>query len=451
MTDLRLEIDEDVILQSSEVERYGSKEVSLDEMVLTNKNIICVYSKSTGLFSKPETVVERIPLSTIRVANGKVQAKIFDSDDYGLGLQIFLKNGQREHFVFYDEKKELQRWEKKVCSIIGEEMPIQTPHVENCDTESSNVFEEAQYELKENIKKAQNDSPEKVVRFCSYCGTKLDVGARFCKNCGEAVLNGSAKASAPKEKEIESEVNPIKENPSERKTVYEGKIYKCPHCGEVMKSFSANCPSCGHEIRGSKASMSVQELAYKLEKIEAQEMQPFEPKKSVMKMVFDRDFNNEDELEEAQDRFDEQKASKKANLIINFSVPNTREDILEFMLLASSNINVKKGLDDEVTKAWLSKLEQVYEKARLLMGNKSDFAQIKYIYDKKKAEIKNRKFKGLAIASYIVGGYVMLFSVLALGDCAYGTFILLLLIGLGLLALGTKFIMIYNKNKRDSI
>ena len=85
------------------------------------------------------------------------------------------------------------------------------------------------------------------------------------------------------------------------------------------------------------------------------------------------------------------------------------------------------------------------------MGNKPDFAQIKYIYDKKKSEIKNRKFKGLAIASYIVGGYVMLFSILALGDCAYGTFILLLLIGLGLLALGTKFIMIYNRNKRDSI
>lgn len=54
MTDLRLEIDEEIILQSTEVERYGSIEVSLDEMVLTNKNIICVYNKSTGLFSKPD-------------------------------------------------------------------------------------------------------------------------------------------------------------------------------------------------------------------------------------------------------------------------------------------------------------------------------------------------------------------------------------------------------------
>lgn len=440
MTDLRLEMDEEIILQSTEVERYGSNEVSLDEMVLTNKNIICVYDKSTGLFSKPETIVERIPLSNIRVVNGKVQAMMFDNDDYGMGLQIFFKNGQREHFVFYDEKKELPRWEKKVCSLIGEvdvsaKAPIDEPSIES-DNHNEKKFAE---------------SNEKVVRFCSYCGTKLDVGARFCKNCGEAVVGGSVKADEPKQKKVEADESPIKENPTERKTVYEGKIYKCPHCGEIMKSFSANCPSCGNEIRGSKATTSVQELAHKLELIEAEQMPHFEEKKSVMKMVFGRDFNNEDELEEAQDRFDELKANKKANLIINFSVPNTREDILEFMLLASSNINIKKGLDDEVTKAWLSKLDQVYEKARLIMGNKPDFAQIKYIYDKKKSEIKNRKFKGLAIASYIVGGYVMLFSLLALGDCAYGTFILLLLVGLGILALGTKFIMIYNKNKRDII
>lgn len=439
MTDLRLEADEEIILQSTEIERYGSIEVSLDEMILTNKNIICVYDKSTGIFSKPETIVERIPLSNIRVVNDKVQAMMFDSDDYGMGLQVFFKNGQREHFVFYDEKRELPRWEKKICSLIC-----------GVNVSSNSYDEESPAESKPHKEKKVFESNEKVVRFCSYCGTKLDIGAKFCKNCGEAVLNGSAKVSESKEKETEPDDNPIKENPNERKTVYEGKIYKCPHCGEVMKSFSANCPSCGNEIRGSKASTSVQELAYKLEKIEAQEMQPFETKKSVMKMVFGRDFNNEDELEEAQDRFDEQKASKKANLIINFSVPNTREDILEFMLLASSNINVKKGLDDEVTKAWLSKLEQVYEKARLILGNKSEFAQIKYIYDKKKAEIKNRKFKGLAIASYIVGGYATFFSFLIFAESGFAGFIGLL-IGLGLLALGTKFIMIYNKNKRDSI
>ena len=84
------------------------------------------------------------------------------------------------------------------------------------------------------------------------------------------------------------------------------------------------------------------------------------------------------------------------------------------------------------------------------MGNKPDFAQIKYIYDKKKSEIKNRKFKGLAIASYIVGGYALLLSLLLFYESGFAGFIGIL-IGAGLMTLGTKFIMIYNKNKRDII
>jgi len=27
-------------------------------------------------------------------------------------------------------------------------------------------------------------------------------------------------------------------------------IYKCPSCGEILKSYTANCPACGFELRG---------------------------------------------------------------------------------------------------------------------------------------------------------------------------------------------------------
>lgn len=62
MVDLHLEADEGILLQATEVERYGRDEYSLDEMVLTNKYIICVYEKSNGLFSKSESITEKIPL-----------------------------------------------------------------------------------------------------------------------------------------------------------------------------------------------------------------------------------------------------------------------------------------------------------------------------------------------------------------------------------------------------
>ena len=156
----------------------------------------------------------------------------------------------------------------------------------------------------------------------------------------------------------------------------------------MLDAFRSHCPSCGYEIRDARSSSSVRELAQKLERIEAERMAPIEEKKSLIKMVFGKYFKEEDEVEEAQKRFEKHKRQQKTNLIINFSVPNTREDILEFMILASSNIDVKKGIDDEVSKAWLSKLDQVYEKAKLLMGNKPSFAQIKCIYDRKKANTK---------------------------------------------------------------
>ena len=56
MVDLHLEVDEGILLQATEVERYGRDEYSLDEMVLTNKYIICVYEKGNGLFAKSESI-----------------------------------------------------------------------------------------------------------------------------------------------------------------------------------------------------------------------------------------------------------------------------------------------------------------------------------------------------------------------------------------------------------
>ncbi len=227
------------------------------------------------------------------------------------------------------------------------------------------------------------------IQFCPYCGTKLDDGARFCKNCGEAIANNTQESQTLKYEQ------PIEGNPTERKTVYEGLVHKCPRCGEVLESFLTSCPTCGHEIRDVKSSSSVREFALKLEAISAQKMPVFEEKKSVMKILLGKDFKEEDEAKEALKRFESQKDNEKASLIINFSVPNSKEDIMEFMLLAASNIDVKQGVDDIVTKAWISKLDQVYQKAEITMSEHPDFVQIKGIYDRKNIELKNKRLKGV--------------------------------------------------------
>lgn len=364
MTDLKLDFDEEIILQSTEVERYGIKEQSLDEMVLTNKYIICVYGKSTGLFSKPEMVVEKIPLSTIKVVNGRAQVMSYDNDDYGLGLQVLFVSGHREHFLFYDEKKELPRWEKKICSLIGKDIVSSSSYTEESDIDGKPHYENTAFESKEN-----------VVRFCSYCGTKLDVGGRFCQNCGEAVVAGSVKSDAPNSKESDVEENSIKENPGERKTVYEGEIHKCPNCGDIIDAYETICEACGYEIRGRKAVSVVRELALKLEK--------------------------------TNDR------KAKEELIRNFYIPNTKEDIYEFFILATSNIKI--GSSD--SKAWFAKLEQAYQKAQITLGNTNEFEYFKSLYAKAEKENKTNFFFTLAKSGYFwalvfaaIGGIMCIFN-----------------------------------------
>lgn len=224
------------------------------------------------------------------------------------------------------------------------------------------------------------------------------------QKCGEAINKDSQEADKYNQK--------FRRSQTKREIVYEGNIHKCPNCGEVMEAFLTICPSCGHEFRDVSAPSSVRELAEKLESISAQKMPDYEEKNSIMKMVFGKDFKAEDEAEKALERFESQKNEEKASLISNYPVPNSKEDIMEFMILASSNIDPKKDLDDVVIKAWISKLDQVYQRAELSMGNQPDFLQIKSIYDRKKNEIKKKKQRGYIIGIGCVVGYIFLMGLL---------------------------------------
>lgn len=168
--------------------------------------------------------------------------------------------------------------------------------------------------------------------FCINCGQELAEGAKFCANCGKAVG-----ASHNRAKE-------------QRKTVYDGELHKCPNCGERLDSFVTACPACGYELRGAKTTSVVNELAQKLERTESVE--------------------------------------QKIELIRNFYIPNTKEDIYEFFILATSNMSTG-GYSVE---AWYSKLEQAYQKAKLSFGNTPEFQYLSQLYSKAKKQQKAQSF-----------------------------------------------------------
>lgn len=168
--------------------------------------------------------------------------------------------------------------------------------------------------------------------FCTNCGRELNEGANFCANCGKKVSGAQTRVE------------------EQRKTVYDGELHKCPNCGERLGSFVTVCPTCGYELRGARATTVVSELAMKLEQIESIE--------------------------------------QKIDLIRNFCIPNTKEDICEFFILATSNMSAG-GYDAE---AWYAKLEQAYQKAKLSFGNTSEFQYLDQLYN---TAIKKQKTKSL--------------------------------------------------------
>lgn len=169
--------------------------------------------------------------------------------------------------------------------------------------------------------------------YCPKCGTPLVNGAAFCSACGAAAVQKDAR----------------------REEVYEGVVRRCPNCGEILNAFSATCPSCGFELRGVEASGRVNNLAIKLESID--------------------------------------NAEEKNNLIRNFYIPNTKEDIYEFFILATSNIEA----GGESTDAWYAKLDQAYKKASLVFGEGEEFERLKELYSKTdRARIIKKSFTSIS-------------------------------------------------------
>ena len=215
--------------------------------------------------------------------------------------------------------------------------------------------------------------------YCTKCGVELYEGAKFCQKCGYPTNGG------------------IGEN-NRRQSEYAGKTYTCPRCGEIINSFELNCPACGYELRGSKASSAVREFALKLEAIELR--REYEKPRGILSTIASSGHIS---------KTDEQKIS----LIRSFSVPNTKEDIFEFMILASSNIDAKLyGITNysimtvsqrEVSDAWYAKFEQAYEKAKISLGNTEDFSRITDIYKKTHKRIQREKLKQPTIFISMLG------------------------------------------------
>ena len=439
MIQLSLDAEEGIILSEEDVNWItNTKTVLLDRLVLTNKNIYLLYKKSMGLFAGSTDECNQYSLKDIKIINGQPMVGQIKKDDYGMCLQI--------QFVQEEAIFAFESWGRKKCSewvnaiykqITGTEAPVPEKAsffgdlsgikstIANVAGQAvgtvSNAAGSTMGTVSSMAKQAANDAsmsfnaakehfqneqqtnqtpvftipsvPQPVQTpnsFCPNCGTKIVPGTKFCPSCGTPV--GSTQSSPQQSFE---QVPPIPSNqmdtainPGNRQQEYAGTVLKCPNCGAAISQTTAICPACGYHITGQAAVSSVQSFANQLMALEARR------KGAGLGQLLGMSANPVD--------------TQKLALIRSFPIPNTIDDIQEFMMLAIANIDVKlskntltkklqsKGSMSEtsmtmpttISDAWVSKMQQAYQKALVAFPDEPIFQTVKQMYIDKMTELK---------------------------------------------------------------
>lgn len=154
--------------------------------------------------------------------------------------------------------------------------------------------------------------------FCSNCGNELSSDAKFCANCGIAVRGGS--------------------DGSQRIQKFSGEIKKCPSCGSVLPSGVLKCSECGYEIRDAQASNAAIDFFNKINNAQSEQ--------------------------------------QKIEIIKKYPIPNTREDIKEFLNRAKAEVESDYNADDymqnQLHEAWIVCFNNIKNRVKAMPQNDRD-------------------------------------------------------------------------------
>jgi hypothetical protein len=176
---------------------------------------------------------------------------------------------------------------------------------------------------------------ENYMAFCINCGSQNADGIKFCTSCGKPLTGGAG---------------PSPSTGAASGTAKVGNVRKCPACGAAIESFQTRCSSCGHELNSVRVAGSIQAFVRKLEKATTY--------------------------------------TEMREMIEAFPIPNSKEDIFEFAILAVTKI---KPEGSKTNSAWQTKLKQVYLKAQLAFENDAESLE---------------KLKGMIDESESIGGKI---------------------------------------------
>ena len=144
-----------------------------------------------------------------------------------------------------------------------------------------------------------------------------------------------------------------------------GEVKKCPACGSMVQSFQTKCSDCGHEFKNIGANVSIGKLFEMLNACENERKDEGMSVGSALGAMFAEALGGDKIME------------KKKSIISGFPIPNTKDDILEFLSTAIPNAKKKGNMftkenpenksHNNLAPTWKSKCEQIIMKAKFSM------------------------------------------------------------------------------------
>lgn len=148
----------------------------------------------------------------------------------------------------------------------------------------------------------------------------------------------------------------------------QGSVRKCPVCGAIVQGYMASCPECKYVFENVSANNSMEKLLNLLQEVD--------------NTTNDTSF------------FDDTVFRKKKSIIQNFPIPNTKTDIVDFIVaLQPKALNTS----DRLAKSYFVKYEECINKAKLLFPDDTDLTPLLLEYKKvqKKAKFSSEgKYSG---------------------------------------------------------
>ena len=165
-----------------------------------------------------------------------------------------------------------------------------------------------------------------------------------------------------------------------------GDVKKCPACGAIVQSYQGVCPECGYAFENIEANSSSRKFAEMIDKLIN------EGEDKTANKTFGENLT--------QSFFSIGTTEKVNNAIKNFPIPNTKADLMEFLITMKARMSDTSTYSD----AYRTKYKECIDKARLLFPNDKDFAPF-LMEDKKMGWWKSQSSMTKALIG--IGGLII--------------------------------------------